>query len=67
MHSENKISCLSHSNLLLGVGLETGTLMVYCCNVDMQHLTQLHIVFNDLVSSLYNVMIIISNEIATEL
>ena len=49
-HSEDKISCLGHSNQLLGVGLENGTLMVYNCNFGMQHLTQSYIVFNDLVS-----------------
>ncbi len=53
-HSDDKISCLSlghdHSNVLLGVGLENGTLVVYCYDSRKQHLIQSHIFFNDLVS-----------------
>ena len=51
LYSEDKISCLSHSNQMLGVGFVNGTVMIYCSNFDKQSLEQLHTVsVNDLVS-----------------
>ena len=51
-HSDDDISCLSHSNQLLGIGLRAGSVMVYRCNFDKQQLVleQLYYVFNDVVS-----------------